>query len=75
MQKRNGSSAVKSRVGLRAKKVALELWKKYKSVKEIAEITGLSDQTVRDLFRHYDKGGIAAIKPQKRGRKLEKMPS
>ena len=51
------------------KKVALKLRKKNKSVKEIAEITGLSDQTVRDLFKKYDKGGIAAIKPQKRGRK------
>ena len=51
------------------KKVALKLRKKNKTVKEIAEITGLSDQTVRDLFKKYDKGGIAAIKPQKRGRK------
>ena len=51
------------------KKVALKLRKKKESVKEIAEITGLSDQTVRDLFKKYDKGGIAAIKPQKRGRK------
>ena len=51
------------------KKVALKLRKKKKSVKEISEITGLSDQTVRDLFRNYDKGGIAAIKPKKRGRK------
>ena len=51
------------------KKVALKLRKKNKSVKEISEITGLSDQTVRDLFRNYDKGGIAAIKPKKRGRK------
>ena len=51
------------------KKVALKLRKKNKSVKEIAEITGLSNQTVRDLFKKYDKGGIAAIKPRKRGRK------
>ena len=51
------------------KKVALKLRKKKKSVKEIAEVTGLSDQTVRDLFKKYDKGGIAAIKPRKRGRK------
>ena len=51
------------------KKVALKLRKKNKSVKEISEITGLSGQTVRNLFRDYDKGGIAAIKPKKRGRK------
>ena len=51
------------------KKVAIKLRKKKKSVKEISEITGLSDQTVRDLFKKYDEGGIAAIKPKKRGRK------
>lgn len=51
------------------KKVAIKLRKKNKPVKEISEITGLSDQTVRDLFKKYDEGGIAAIKPKKRGRK------
>ena len=51
------------------KKVALKLRKKNKSVKEISEITGLCDQTVRNLFKDYDKGGIAAIKPKRRGRK------
>ena len=51
------------------KKVALKLRKKNKSVKEISEITGLSDQTVRNLFRAYDKGGIAAVKPKTRGRR------
>ena len=51
------------------KKVAIKLRKKNKSVKEISEITGLSDQTVRNLFKKYDEGGIAAIKPKKRGRK------
>lgn len=51
------------------KKVALKLRKKNKSVKEISEITGLSDQTVRNLFRNYDKGGLSAIKPRTRGRK------
>ena len=51
------------------KKVALKLRKKNKSVQEISEITGLSDQTVRNLFRDYDKGGIDAIKPKRRGRK------
>ena len=51
------------------KKVALKLRKNNKSVKEITEFTGLSDQTVRNLFRQYDKGGISAIKPKTRGRK------
>ena len=36
---------------------------------EIVEITGLSDQTVRNLFRQYDQGGLSSIKPKTRGRK------
>ena len=51
------------------KKVALKLRKTTKTVKEISEITGLSDQTVRNLFRKYDEGGLSAIKPKKRGRR------
>ena len=51
------------------KKVEIKLRKKNKPVKEISEITSLSDQTVRDLYKKYDEGGIAAIKPKKRGRK------
>ena len=43
------------------KKVALKLRKTTKTVKEISEITGLSDQTVRNLFRKYDEGGLSAI--------------
>ncbi len=38
-------------------------------MKEISELTGLSDQTVRNLFRQYDKGGLSAIKPRTLGRK------
>ena len=51
------------------KKVALRLRRKGKEVCEICEITGLADKTVRMAFAAYDKGGIAAIKPRKRGRK------
>ena len=51
------------------KKVALRLRKNNKSVREISETTGLSDQAIRNLFKKYDTGGIAAIKPKKRGRK------
>ena len=51
------------------KKVALRLRRKGKEVKEICEITGLADKTVRMAFEAYDAGGINAIKPQKRGRK------
>ena len=51
------------------KKVALRLRRKGKEVKEICEITGLADKTVRMTFEAYDAGGINAIKPKKRGRK------
>ncbi|MDE6516550.1 MAG: IS630 family transposase [Acetatifactor sp.] len=51
------------------KKVALRLRRKGKKVREICEITGLADKTVRMAFAAYDGGGINAIKPKKRGRK------
>lgn len=52
------------------KKVALRLRRKGKEVKEICEITGLADKTVRMAFDAYNAGGINAIKPKKRGRKV-----
>ena len=52
------------------KKVALRLRRKGKEVKEICEATGFSDKTVRMTFKAYDAGGIDAIKPKKRGRKV-----
>ena len=51
------------------KKVALRLRRKGKEVREICEITGLADKTVRMAFEAYDAGGVNAIKPKKRGRK------
>ena len=51
------------------KKAALRLRRQGRSVKEIVEVTGLADQTVRDAFFAYDQGGIEAIKPKRRGRK------
>ena len=51
------------------KKVALRLRRHGRSVKEIAQVTGLAEQTVRDAFFAYDQGGIEAIKPKRRGRK------
>ena len=51
------------------KKVALRLRRKGKEVREICEITGLADKTVRMAFAAYDAGGLKAIKPKKRGRK------
>ena len=51
------------------KKAALRLRRQGRSVKEIVEVTGLADQTVRDAFFAYDRGGIEAIKPKRRGRK------
>ena len=52
------------------KKVAVRLRRKGRSVKEICEITGLADKTVRMVFAAYDKGGIDAIKPKTRGRSV-----
>lgn len=54
------------------KKVALRLRRKGKGVREICEITGLADKTVRMAFEAYDAGGINALKPKKRGRKAGK---
>ena len=51
------------------KKVALRLRRKGKEVREICEITGLADKTVRMAFAAYDAGGLKAIKPKRRGRK------
>ena len=51
------------------KKAALRLRRQGRSVKEIAEVAGLAEQTVRDAFFAYDRGGIEAIKPKRQGRK------
>ena len=59
----------KSETVYELKKVALKLRRKGKKVREICEITGLSDKTVRMAFAAYDEGGSAAIKPKRRGRK------
>ena len=60
---------VDSKAVYELKKVALRLRRKGKEVREICEITGLADKTVRMTFEAYDAGGINAIKPKKRGRK------
>ena len=52
------------------KKVALRLRRKGKEVREICEITGLADKTVRMAFAAYDAGGLEAIRPKKRGRRF-----
>ena len=41
-----------------------------RSSAEIAEITGLSRQSVNATWRRYQQGGLAAIKPKTRGRGL-----
>ena len=51
------------------KKVAVRLRRQGRPVKEIVEITGLADQTVRNAFCAYESGGIEALKPKRRGRK------
>ena len=51
------------------RKTVIALFKKQKSVEEIIEITDFSERTVRETIRKYKSGGMAALKPKKRGRK------
>jgi transposase len=51
------------------RKTVIALFKKQKSVEEIIEVTDFSERTVRETIRKYKSGGMAAIKPKKRGRK------
>ena len=50
-------------------KAALRMRRQGRSEKEIVEVTGLAEQTVRDAFFAHDRGGIKAIEPKRRGRK------
>ena len=52
------------------RKTVIALFKKQKSVEEIIEVTGFSERTVRETIRKYKSGGMAALKPKKRGRKV-----
>lgn len=51
-----------------ARKIVVKMWKKQIPVAEIAEITGLSPNVVYITIRKYKAKGLAALKPQKRGR-------
>ena len=51
------------------KQVALRLREQGTSMGELVRITRLSDQTLRNAFAAYDRGGLDAIKPKRRGRK------
>ena len=51
------------------RKTVIALFKKEKSVEEIIEVTDFSERTVRETIRKYKSGGMAALKPKKRGRK------
>ena len=44
------------------KKIAVNLHKKGKTVKEIVEATGLSDKTVRNAINEYQHGGLRRLK-------------
>ena len=50
-----------------ARKIVIKMWKKDHSVKEIAEITGFTTNTVYITIRKYKAGGMNALKPKKRG--------
>ena len=51
------------------RKTVIALFKKQKSAEEIIEVTDFSKRTVRETIRKYKSGGMAALKPKKRGRK------
>lgn len=52
-----------------ARKIVIRMWKKHKPVKEIVEVTGLSQNVIYITIRKYKAGGLNALKPKKRGRK------
>ena len=52
------------------RKSIIRLWKKGKEDGEIAEILDVSERHVRSIKKKYSEGGIAAIKPKKRGRSV-----
>ena len=54
------------------RKTVIALFKKEKSVEEIIEVTDFSERTVRETIRKYKSGGMAALKPKKRGRMISK---
>lgn len=55
-----------------ARKIVIKMWKKGHPVKEIAEVTGFSTNTVYITIRKYKADGMKGLKPQKRGIKAGK---
>lgn len=51
------------------RKTVISMYKKKKPVEEIVEITGFCERTVRQTISDYKRGGMAALKPKRRGRK------
>jgi transposase len=55
-----------------ARKIVIRMWKSKKAVAEIVEATGFSQDTVYVTIRAFKKGGMKALKPKVRGRKVVK---
>ena len=53
-----------------ARKTVIRMWKSKKKVAEIVEATDFSKDTVYVTIRAYKKGGMSALKPKTRGRKV-----
>ena len=53
-----------------ARKIVIRMWKSKKAVAEIVEATGFSQDTVYVTIRAFKKGGMKALKPKVRGRKV-----
>ena len=51
------------------KKTIIQQWKKGVRTSEICKATGMCINSVRETIRKYKEGGIAAIRPQKKGRR------
>ena len=53
-----------------ARKVVIRMWKSKKKVAEIIEATDFSQDTVYVTIRAYKKGGMKALRPKTRGRRI-----
>ena len=53
-----------------ARKIVIRMWKSKKKVAEIIEATDFSQDTVYVTIRAYKKGGMKALRPKTRGRRI-----
>ena len=66
-EKRTDYKTSTPKVLYEARKIVIKMWKKDHPVKEIAEVTGFSTNTVYITIRKYKANAMQALKPLKRG--------